>query len=71
MFERITFDPNVMAGKACIRGLRIPVSLIVGLVAKGASVDEILQDYPELDAADVREALEYAAWLTQDRVDVR
>ena len=71
MFERITFDSNVMAGRACIRGLRIPVSLIVGLVAQGASFDEILHDYPDLDEADIREALEYAAWLTQDRVDVR
>ncbi|HEX9841762.1 MAG TPA: DUF433 domain-containing protein [bacterium] len=71
MFERITFDTNVMAGRACIRGLRIPVSIIVGLVAKGASFEEILHDYPDLDEADIREALEYAAWLTQDRVDVR
>ena len=67
-FERITFDPDLMAGRACIRGMRIPVSVIVGQVAGGATVEEILADYPDLDAGDIRQALEYAAWLTQEEV---
>jgi len=68
MFERITFDPRIMGGRACIRGMRIPVSVIVGQIAYGASVDEILQDYPDIEAEDVHEALRYAAWLTQEEV---
>lgn len=68
MFDRITFDPKIMGGRACIRGMRIPVSVIVGQVAHGATVEEILTDYPDLDAEDIRQALEYAAWLTQEEV---
>jgi uncharacterized protein (DUF433 family) len=71
MFDRITFDPAVMAGQACIRGLRIPVAVVVGLVAQGASFTEILQDYPDLEEGDLRQALEYAAWLTRENVDAR
>ena len=67
-FERITFDPQVMGGRACIRGLRIPVSVVVGQVAHGASVEEILQGYPDLEPDDIRQALEYAAWLTREEV---
>ena len=67
-FERITFDPAVMGGRACIRGMRIPVSVIVGQVAHGATVEEVLKDYPDLDREDVQQALEYAAWLTQEEV---
>jgi uncharacterized protein (DUF433 family) len=68
MFDRITFDPQIMGGRACIRGMRIPVSVIVGQVAHGASTREILEEYPDLEADDVREAMEYAAWLTQEDV---
>ncbi len=68
MFERITFDPQVMGGRACIRGLRISVSVIVGQFAHGATSDEILEDYPDLQPEDIRQALEYAAWLTQERI---
>ncbi len=68
MFERITFDPNIMAGKACIRGMRIPVSVIVNQIAHGATFDEILQDYPDLVREDIEKALEYAAWLTKEEV---
>ncbi len=68
MFERITFDPNIMAGKACIRGMRIPVSVIVNQIAHGATFDEILQDYPDLVREDIEQALEYAAWLTKEEV---
>lgn len=69
-FERITFDPQILGGRACIRGMRIPVSVIVGQVAHGAPFTEILQDYPDLEEADIREALEYAAWLAQDEVHI-
>jgi uncharacterized protein (DUF433 family) len=68
MFERITFDPQIMGGRACIRGMRIPVSVIVGQIAHGATVEEILQDYPDLAREDITEALEYAAWLAQEEV---
>lgn len=67
-FDRITFDPQIMGGRACIRGMRIPVSVIVGQVAHGATIEEILADYPDLETEDIRQALEYAAWLTQEEV---
>ena len=70
MFDRITFDPRVLGGRACIRGMRIPVSVIVGQVAHGASDEEILADHPDLEPEDVRQALEYAAWLAQEEVHV-
>jgi uncharacterized protein (DUF433 family) len=57
MFERITFNPNVMGGRACIRGMRITVSLVVNLVADGMSTDEIIQEYPDLEPEDVQQAL--------------
>lgn len=67
-FDRITFDPNVMGGKACIRGMRITVSLIVNLVANGMSTEEIIEAYPYLEQGDMRQALQYAAWLTEETV---
>lgn len=67
-FKRITFDKAVMGGRACIRGMRIPVSLIVNLVANGMSVEEIIKEYPLLDAEDVKEALHYASWLTKEEL---
>ena len=67
-FDRITFDPKIMGGRACIRGMRIPVSIVVGQVAHGASQEQILADYPDLEAEDVRQALAYAAWLTTEEV---
>lgn len=67
-FDRITFDPAIMGGRACIRGTRIPVSVIVGQLAYGATTEEVLKDYPDLDRDDVQQALEYAAWLTQEEV---
>jgi uncharacterized protein (DUF433 family) len=66
--DRITFDPQIMGGRACIRGMRIPVSVIVGQIAHGAAFDEILADYPDLELEDIQQALEYAAWLTQEEV---
>jgi len=61
--DRITFDPQIMGGRACIRGMRIPVSVIVGQLAHGATMDEILADYPDLEPEDVQQALRYGAWL--------
>jgi uncharacterized protein (DUF433 family) len=58
-FERITVEPEKMGGVPCIRGLRIPVATVVGMVAEGMAVDEILADYPDLEAGDIRAALEY------------
>jgi len=66
MFERITFDPAIMGGRACIRGMRIPVSAILGQIAHGASVQDVIEAYPDLDLDDVREAIEYAAWLARE-----
>ena len=64
--SRITLDPDVMGGRPCIRGLRITVGTIVGLVASGRTIPEILSAYPYLEERDVREALTYAAWRVQD-----
>ena len=66
-FSRITFDPEVMGGKPCIRGLRVTVGMIVGLVAAGHTTAEILQAYPYLEADDIREALAYAVWRVEER----
>ncbi|MGH7455760.1 MAG: DUF433 domain-containing protein [bacterium] len=60
-FDRITFDPNVMGGRACIRGMRIAVSLIVNLVANSMSTEEIVEAYPYLEPEDILQALKYAA----------
>ncbi|MEQ1861934.1 MAG: DUF433 domain-containing protein [Chthoniobacteraceae bacterium] len=63
---RITHDPNIMGGKPCIRGLRVTVGTIVGLVAAGHPDAEILRLYPYLAAEDIREALAYAAWRVEE-----
>lgn len=68
MFDRITFDPKVMGGRACIRGLRIPVSVLLANMAAGISKEEILKDYPDLESDDLRQTLEYAAWLAREDV---
>ncbi|BBO16533.1 conserved hypothetical protein [Candidatus Brocadia pituitae] len=68
MFGRITFDSKIMGGRACIRGMRIPVSVIVGQIAHGATFEEILEGYPDLEKEDIQQALEYAAWLAQEEV---
>jgi len=67
-FDRITFAPQIMGGRACIRGMRIPVSVILGQLAHGASREEVLAEYPDLEAADVEQSLRYAAWLAQEEV---
>jgi len=63
---RITFDTNVMGGKPCIRGMRVTVGTIVGLVASGYSNEDVLKAYPYLEADDIREALAYAAWRSEE-----
>ena len=68
MFDRITFDQKIMGGRACIRGMRIPISVIIGQIAHGATMSEVLADYPDLEPGDVQQSLEYAAWLTQEEV---
>ncbi len=69
LLNRITFDPNVMGGKPCIRGMRVTVGTIVSLIASGASSEEILADYPYLEAEDIPAALSYAAWRVEE-IDV-
>lgn len=64
---RITFNPEVMGGKPCIRGMRVTVGTIVGLIASGKTVDEVLADYPYLEREDILEALAYAAWRAEER----
>lgn len=66
-FERITLDPAVMGGKACIRGLRVTVGTVVGLLAAGRSAAEILEAYPYLEQEDIDESLAYAAWRLEER----
>jgi uncharacterized protein (DUF433 family) len=66
-FSRITQDPAVMGGKACIRGMRITVGMIVGQIGAGRTVDELLSDYPYLGRDDVLEAIRYAAWRASER----
>ena len=68
MFDRITFDPKILGGRAAIRGMRIPVSVLVGQIAHVASLDEVLNDYPDLEREDLMQALEYAAWLAQEQI---
>jgi len=63
--ERITLNPQVMGGKPCIRGMRVTVGLVVGLVASGRTAEEILRVYPYLEAEDIPAALAYAAWLAE------
>jgi uncharacterized protein (DUF433 family) len=63
---RITFNPEVMGGKPCIRGMRVTVGTLVGLMASGRSIPEILKAYPYLEEADIYEALSYAAWRSEE-----
>ncbi len=65
--NRITFDPTVMGGKPCIRGMRVTVGTLVGLIASGKNIDEVLAEYPYLEREDILEALSYAAWRAEER----
>jgi uncharacterized protein (DUF433 family) len=66
-WQRITSDPQVMGGKPCIRGLRVTVGTVLGLLAAGRSAEEILKAYPYLEPDDIRDALAYAAWRAQEQ----
>ena len=65
--DRITQQPEVMGGKACIRGMRVTVGMIVGQLAAGRGMDAILTDYPYLEREDIAQALRYAAWRAEER----
>jgi uncharacterized protein (DUF433 family) len=64
--ERITLDPNIMGGKPCIRGMRVTVGMLVGLIASGYTIAQILEQYPYLEAEDIRQALAYSAWRAME-----
>ncbi|MEM8526875.1 MAG: DUF433 domain-containing protein [Bacteroidota bacterium] len=64
--DRITFDPLVMGGKACIRGMRVTASMLIGLMASGYSEEKILEAYPYFESEDIRQALTYAAWRAKE-----
>lgn len=66
-FDRVTFDPAVMGGKACIRGMRVTVGTVVGLLAAGRSPAGILDAYPYLEREDIDQSLAYAAWRLEER----
>jgi uncharacterized protein (DUF433 family) len=66
-FDRITMNPAVMGGKPCIRGMRVTVGMIVGQIGAGQSVEDLLRDYPFLEAEDITQALRYAAWRSEER----
>ena len=68
MFDRITFDPQIMGGRACIRGMRITVSLILSLVANGMKEGEIIGAYPYLEVEDIQACLNYAAFLAREEI---
>jgi uncharacterized protein (DUF433 family) len=65
--NRITQNPDIMGGKACVRGMRVTVGMIVGMIGAGHSIEEILEDYPYLEREDILQALRYAAWLAEER----
>jgi uncharacterized protein (DUF433 family) len=65
--DRITQNPLVMGGKACIRGMRVTVGMIVGQIGAGRSIEELLSDYPYLEREDILQALRYAAWRMEER----
>ena len=65
--DRITQQPGMMGGKACIRGLRVTVGMLVGQIGAGRSVDDLLADYPYLEREDIMQALRYAAWRAEER----
>ncbi|MFM7099727.1 MAG: DUF433 domain-containing protein [Verrucomicrobiota bacterium] len=67
LLQRITVNPAVMTGLPCIRGLRIPATTVLGLLASGATEPEILAEYPDLEPDDIKACLAYATWLTRER----
>ncbi len=69
--DRITFDDQIMGGRACIRGMRIPVSVVLKMLAGGMTVEQILSDYPDLESQDIDQAVQYAALLADETVTSR
>jgi uncharacterized protein (DUF433 family) len=65
--DRITQQPDMMGGKACIRGMRVTVGMVLGQIAAGHTLDELLSDYPYLEREDIMQALRYAAWRAEER----
>jgi uncharacterized protein (DUF433 family) len=68
MFDRITYDPTLMGGRACVRGMRITVALVVNLVANGMSTADIIREYPDLEEEDIRQPLQYASALANEEI---
>jgi len=66
MFDRVTFNPKIMCGRACLRGMRITVAHVVNMVANGMTVKDILEEHPDLQPEDIQQALQYAAFMTRD-----
>ena len=69
-FDRITFDPNLMGGRACIRGLRVTVALVLNLFANGMTAKQIIEEYPYLEEEDIRQVLQYAAWMADESIQI-
>ena len=67
MLDRITIDPQVCMGQPCIRGMRVPVHLVLDLLAAGMSEEEIIDAYPYLESEDIAQCLQYAAWMARER----
>lgn len=67
IYDRITINPDQMSGIPCVRGLRIPVATVVSMIAEGMTIDEILEAYPDLERADIRQALVFAAEAVRER----
>ena len=66
MFDRVTFNPKIMCGRACLRGMRITVAHVVNMVANGMTAKDILEENPDLQPEDIQQALQYAAFMTRD-----
>jgi uncharacterized protein (DUF433 family) len=67
MFDRITQNPGVMGGKACIRGMRVTAAMLVNQIGAGRTIEDVLGDYPDIDREDILQALQYAAWLAEGK----
>jgi uncharacterized protein (DUF433 family) len=69
-FTRITFDTNIMGGRACVRGMRITAALVLNLIANGMTAKQIIKEYPYLEQEDIRQVLQYAAWLADETIQI-
>lgn len=68
MFDRISIDPKICHGQACVKGTRVPVHQIVGMLASGDTIESLLEAYPHINREDILACLEYAAWLTEEQI---